>query len=190
MEVATAFLHIFVVLSSLSVSSSDRPTIASIEHWIMFHSTTAAIAPVVHAAHARTYSQLFDLRADSPARPDLAVRRAFVTACRPRGRRAGRNLQRAIPVVMTSRGSVYKHSVVHSNVVAEQHPSSSTRRCSLLPVPLTSAVGAQRIQVGEFNAHSVGNKSTSVCDWIADNSLHLAAVVETWHGGIDRPEFS
>jgi len=55
-------------------------------------------------------------------------------------------------------------------------------------VPLTCAIQAQRIQVDEFNAHSVGNKSTSVCDWIADNSLHLAAVVRTWHDGVDSPE--
>jgi len=40
-------------------------------------------------------------------------------------------------------------------------------------------------KVGVFNARSVGSKSTSVLGWIADNSFHLAANVETWHDGSD-----
>jgi len=39
------------------------------------------------------------------------------------------------------------------------------------------------LNVGLFNARSVGNKADSVSSWIFDGRLSLAAVVETWHDG-------
>jgi len=45
----------------------------------------------------------------------------------------------------------------------------------------------QSVHIGIFNVQSVGNKSTSITSWIAQENLSLAAVVETWHDGFDSP---
>ena len=50
-----------------------------------------------------TRGELLSLRLISPVRPCLDVRRAYTIIARPRGRRAGRNLQRPIAVRTTSR---------------------------------------------------------------------------------------
>ena len=41
-----------------------------------------------------------------------------------------------------------------------------------------------------FNAHSVGNKADCISSWISDERLSLAAIVETWHDGVDSPRLA
>jgi len=64
---------------------------------------------------------------------------------------------------------------------------SSDCRCPVLSVVPKAEILTPSFKVGVFNAHSVANKSASVCHWIAHNDLHIAAVVETWHDGNESP---
>jgi len=43
------------------------------------------------------------------------------------------------------------------------------------------------VQLGLFNARSVGEKSAAVQQWITDMKLSLAALVETWHDDASSP---
>ncbi|HSN22814.1 MAG TPA: endonuclease/exonuclease/phosphatase family protein [Methylomicrobium sp.] len=89
-----------------------------------------------------------------------------------------------IPVIrtLTPPSSILGHALQLYRGVRDAR-SSALR--SVLLLRDTPAVPC--IKIGELNAHSVSNKSASICDWINDNGLHLAAVVETWHDGIDSP---
>jgi len=44
------------------------------------------------------------------------------------------------------------------------------------------------VQLGLFNARSVGEKSAAVQQWITDMKLSLAALVETWHDDASSPQ--
>ena len=50
------------------------------------------------------------------------------------------------------------------------------------------AASTPPVNVGVFNARSVGNKSASINHWIADSNLRLAADVETWHDSLNCPD--
>jgi len=44
------------------------------------------------------------------------------------------------------------------------------------------------VRVGLFNARSVSNKTASIQQWIRDEKLSLAALVETWHDDVTSPD--
>jgi len=73
--------------------------------------------------------------------------------------------------------------LLQSLLTFQYKPKDRVRVLRAVPV----SVDPPSLKVGTFNARSVANKVASVCDWIADNSLHVAALVETWHNGIDSP---
>ena len=52
--------------------------------------------------------------------PSIAVRRAYTVVVRPRGRRAGHNLQRAIPVRITSRSAVERKQLPSHHVLRQR----------------------------------------------------------------------
>ena len=43
------------------------------------------------------------------------------------------------------------------------------------------------VRIGLLNAQSVANKSASICRWIAESKLSIAALVETWHDDASSP---
>ena len=164
----------------------------------------------ITAARPRlTYSpgQLLSLRVFASAQPCLAVRRAYTVAVRPRGRRAGRNLQRPISVRITSRDlRVYKsHRAKYSwprsvPIVPEFGSSSSVESRSRHIIRRRSdrlRPGFRRphitrdpspTRIGSFNAQSVGNKYAAIADRIIAQKLHLCAVDETWHDSANSPQ--
>ena len=88
--------------------------------------------------------------------------------------------------------------IITSNRSADRHlrrPSSFHTAASLprhqrflQPVRRSSsALSLSTLKVGVFNARSVANKSDSIANWIYDEGIMLAAVVETWHEGHDSP---
>jgi len=63
----------------------------------------------------------------------------------------------------------------------------SDRVRTLRPINCVADLAPPAI-VGVFNACSIGNKSASINHWIAESSLRLAAVVETWHDSLACPD--
>lgn len=70
------------------------------------HIIIKAAAPLVYSRE-----QLLSLRAHSAVRPTLDVRRTYIMAVRPRGRRAGRN-QRTVEVHITSASVSWRLGVI------------------------------------------------------------------------------
>ena len=62
----------------------------------------------------------------------------------------------------------------------DRHLHRVLRAIILEPSPVSTRLGL-------FNARSVGNKHSAICDLIASNHLHLGAIVETWHDSADDP---
>ena len=110
-------------------------------------------------------------------------------ALRPyRGRRSGqprritpvlRSLENGAWIVVANRRQPAPRRPSRRTIASLLHIDCHVDSCDQTPTPFK--------KVGVFNARSVGNKSASVCDWIANNSFHLAAIVETWHDGNDSP---
>ena len=43
------------------------------------------------------------------------------------------------------------------------------------------------VRIGLFNTKKVANKSASICRWIAESNLSIAALVDTWHDYASSP---
>ena len=79
----------------------------------------------------------------------------------------------------------YGAAVIIRNSVVQQ-PHVRRKDCVRILRPLNRVAGlTPSVNVGVFNACSVGNKSTTINHWIANCNLRLAAVVETWHDSFD-----
>ena len=135
-----------------------------------------------------TRDQLLGLRAHAHiCTLDSDVTDLIRSLGRPRGCRAGRQAKNK---QSRRRPSPGLHPVGNgASVVTGNRPlvvkSRRQRSRVLRAVPVS--VNPLLLKVGTFNARSVANKVASVCDWICDNNLHFAAIVETWHDGIDSP---
>ena len=120
--------------------------------------------------------------------PTRRIDRAFLR--RYRGRRSGRRSRRR-KLVLRPVGNGASIVVENCQIQPQKNTSAGKRRvqCALKTVSSLKASPKETppIKVGVLNAQSVGNKSADVCDWISDNALLLAAVVETWHDGNDTP---
>ena len=92
----------------------------------------------------------------------LNVRRTVV-----RGTRGGKNLQRRIPVRVSS----------HRRTVS--HTTSGPNFASLITVP-QAKYSNNKLKVCSLNAQSVRNKAHSLCDYIYYNDLDICAITETW----------
>lgn len=79
---------------------------------------------------------------------------------------------------------------------AGRRPQSAVRQsarraisCSTtVPYTVIRRVNERRaVRIGLLNAQSVANKSASICRWIAESKLSIAALVETWHDDASSP---
>ena len=104
---------------------------------------------------------------------------------RYRGKRAGsKRIIRQFGSFYSAGNGAY---VVTGNGAIVKQVRREDRERVLRPVN-RAAVLAPPVNVGEFNACSVSNKSASINHWIADNNLRLAGVMESWHDSLNCPE--
>lgn len=145
---------------------------------------------------------LLSMRKTSARLIDDVRRLIACLGCARRGRRAGRHQQLrtrfrfrlsraftndvdnvAIPVVIGIRSSLYMDAhVLYRGARDIRRSARKTVRRFCRPNSQSSVV-----DFGLFNAHSIGNKFSSVSQWITDNTLILAAVTESWHNEHDDP---
>ena len=103
-----------------------------------------------------------------------------------RDRRAGRRVQRQITTV--SRGRRFITSRDNNNNI------SSSVGSSLINIPLcgniddderSSTATSRGLAIGTLNVHSVGQKSSAVCDQFNTHSMDILTLQESWHENTD-----
>ena len=88
-----------------------------------------------------------------------------------------------IPVIVGRRSTVYADAhVIYRGVRGVRRPARKTIRRVCRSTPLCT-----NSKFGVFNAGTIGNKFTVVSQWITDNRLLFAAIVETWHDASNDP---
>jgi len=100
-----------------------------------------------------------------------------------RGTRAGKSVQRAIPVI----ASKTKHYDSHNIMCYKQH-GVNTANLTTIPLMRTNSETSHdtnpnnNLILSALNCRSVKNKSLSISDYVVSNKLDIFALTETWLG--------